>query len=157
VTRPLPDAEATRALGMALGNALLAARPAHFTVHLGGGLGAGKTELARGVLAALGHTGRVPSPTYTLVEPYAAGGYNVLHVDLYRLRDPAELDDLGLIDALGPGTLALIEWPGQGGGRLPPADLAIDLEVDGSGRLATLRGLSEEGQALLAAMAGTPA
>jgi tRNA threonylcarbamoyladenosine biosynthesis protein TsaE len=139
-------------LGQGLGRALLAGRPAAFTIHLRGGLGAGKTELARALLLALGHSGRVPSPTYTLVEPYTAAGYRVLHVDLYRLRDPGDLDDLGLVDDLGPGTIALVEWPEQAGGRLPPADLLITLEVSGSGRNATLQPQSAGGRALLAGL-----
>ena len=85
----LPDAEATEALGARLAE-LLAPAPGGWLVTLNGGLGAGKTTLARGFLRALGHTGRVPSPTYTLVEPYEAGGRRVLHMDLYRLSAPEE-------------------------------------------------------------------
>jgi tRNA threonylcarbamoyladenosine biosynthesis protein TsaE len=152
LTRALPDADATRALGMALGSALRAQSPRAFMIWLRGELGAGKTELARGVLASLGHQGRVPSPTYTLVEPYVLAGTSVFHVDLYRLRDPAELDDLGLVEGLGAGAIALVEWPEQGGGRLPPPDLEVSLAVSGSGREARLRALSPAGAAVLACL-----
>jgi tRNA threonylcarbamoyladenosine biosynthesis protein TsaE len=104
------------------------------------------------VLAGLGHHGRVPSPTYTLVEPYALAGATVLHVDLYRLRDPAELDDLGLADALAAGAVALVEWPEQAAGRLPAADLEVRLEVAGTGRLARLEAASPAGARVLAAV-----
>ncbi|MBL8224893.1 MAG: tRNA (adenosine(37)-N6)-threonylcarbamoyltransferase complex ATPase subunit type 1 TsaE [Chromatiales bacterium] len=150
VTRPLPDPDATRALGQVLGAAVASQAPRSFMLWLRGDLGAGKTELARGVLAGLGHRGRVPSPTYTLVEPYGLAGATVLHVDLYRLRDPAELDDLGLADALAAGAIALVEWPEQAAGRLPAADLEVRLEVSGAGRLARLEPASPVGAAVLA-------
>jgi tRNA threonylcarbamoyladenosine biosynthesis protein TsaE len=151
VTRALAGPESTRALGQALGKALGAQAPRTFMLWLRGDLGAGKTELARGVLTGLGHRGRVPSPTYTFVEPYALAGTTVLHTDLYRLRDPAELDDLGFADALAAGAIALVEWPEQGAGRLPAADLDIRLEVSGAGRLARLTAASPAGVAVLAA------
>ncbi len=156
MTRQLPDPEATRALGQALGEALAAQAPHTFMLWLRGDLGAGKTELARGVLAGLGHQGRVPSPTYTLVEPYGLAGTTVLHVDLYRLRDPAELDDLGLADALAAGAIALVEWPERAAGRLPTADLEVRLEVSGSGRLACLEAASPAGAAVVAAVPARP-
>lgn len=156
VTRPLADPAATRALGRALGAALRASGPATFVLGLRGDLGAGKTEFARGVLAGLGHHGRVPSPTYTLVEPYPLAGTTVLHIDLYRLRDPAELDDLGLADALAAGAIALVEWPEQAAGRLPPADLEIWLEVSGEGRVARLDPGSPTGARVLAAALARP-
>jgi tRNA threonylcarbamoyladenosine biosynthesis protein TsaE len=106
------------------------------------------------MLAGLGHPGRVPSPTYTLVEPYLLPRFRVLHVDLYRLRDPAELDDLGLADELGPpdaagrGSVLLAEWPQRGRGRLPPADLVVALAVAGEGRTAVLSGRTAAGEAV---------
>lgn len=150
VTRALPDPDATRALGQALGAALASQAPHVFMLWLRGDLGAGKTDLARGVLAGLGHRGRVPSPTYTLVEPYRLAGTTVLHVDLYRLRDPAELEELGLADALAAGAIAVVEWPEQAAGRLPAADLEVRLEVSGSARLARLEAASPAGAAVLA-------
>ena len=103
-------------------------------VGLSGELGAGKTCLVRGLLRAAGHQGAVGSPTYTLMEPYAIPGGRVLHMDLYRLADPEELEDLGLRDEMLGDTLVVVEWPQQGEGVLPPLDVAIRLAVDGDGR-----------------------
>jgi len=117
----------------AFGARLAAAKPATLErvaiVYLTGDLGAGKTTLARGFLRACGVTGTVRSPTYTLVESYGAGGITIVHLDLYRLRDPSELEPLGLRDLAHANHLWLIEWPERGGGRLPPADLTLALEV----------------------------
>jgi len=150
IDRYLPDSAATLAFGAALASAVLDAAPSHLVIYLDGELGAGKTALTRAVLAGLGHQGRVPSPTYTLIEPYPLSCYRVFHIDLYRLRDPAELDDLGLADELGPGSLLLAEWPSRGGGRLPPADLQCQLQFAGQGRQAFLTARSAEGLRVLA-------
>jgi len=94
-------------------------------LYLTGELGAGKTTFARGFLRALGVEEVVPSPTYTLLELYPAGALTVVHVDLYRVRDAAELESLGLREWARSGHLWLIEWPERGGTRLPPADLTV--------------------------------
>lgn len=148
----LADPAATDAFGALLAGALAAGGTAPLVVYLEGDLGAGKTALVRAVLAALGHRGRVPSPTYTLVEPYAIGGRSVLHADLYRLQSPAELDDLGLAESVGPGSLIFVEWPGRGGDRLPPPDLVVTLAPAGAGRRVTLAGRSPAGAAVVAAL-----
>jgi tRNA threonylcarbamoyl adenosine modification protein YjeE len=127
---PLPDLAATQALGQ-----LVAARlgPGR-VVALWGDLGAGKTTLARAILAALGVTDTVPSPTFTLVQSYDAGALPVSHFDLYRLKSPAELDELGWDELLDSGA-ALVEWPERAGARLPPGTLHVRLELaDGSRR-----------------------
>jgi tRNA threonylcarbamoyladenosine biosynthesis protein TsaE len=121
----LPDAAATEALGTALAQAFGAR--AGLLVFLEGELGAGKTTLARGWLRALGVRGPVRSPTYTLVEPYEFEGRLVLHLDLYRLNDPAELEQLGLFDTPPDRHHWLVEWPQRAGGYLPPPDLRIAL------------------------------
>jgi tRNA threonylcarbamoyladenosine biosynthesis protein TsaE len=129
--------------------------PACLVLYFEGNLGAGKTALIRGMLAGLGHAGRVPSPTYTLIEPYLVDSYRVLHVDLYRLRDPAELDhlglvdELGLIDELGRGSLLLAEWPSRGAGRLPRPDLECQLAIEGTGRRARLTAQSDAGSRVI--------
>jgi tRNA threonylcarbamoyladenosine biosynthesis protein TsaE len=103
-------------------------------VYLTGDLGAGKTTLARGFLRALGVVGAVRSPTYTLVEIYETSALTALHLDLYRLTDPAELDNLGLREWAKEGHVWLIEWPERGSDRLPPADLDVRLTAaDGHG------------------------
>lgn len=82
-------------------------------VTLSGPLGVGKTALARAILAGLGHSGEVPSPTFAIVQPYEDLVPPIWHVDLYRLEDTSELDELGL-DSAADGAL-LIEWPERAG------------------------------------------
>ncbi len=147
----LADPAATAACGQQLAVALLAVRPAQFMIFLEGELGAGKTTLVRGFLEALGHRGRVPSPTYTLIEPYTLSGYSVYHVDLYRIREVRELDDLGLAEQFIEGAVALIEWPDHGQGHLPPADLNLHLEWVAAGRALTSSAASESGRLVTAA------
>ncbi|WP_101924698.1 MULTISPECIES: tRNA (adenosine(37)-N6)-threonylcarbamoyltransferase complex ATPase subunit type 1 TsaE [Luteimonas] len=141
----LPDEAATQALAQVLATT----QPASAVVHLQGDLGAGKSTLARGWLRALGVTGPVRSPTYTLVERYPlTGGAEALHLDLYRIGDAGELEFLGLDDVAA--SLWLIEWPERGARALPPADLRIELVQSGTGRAATLVPTSESGRAWLA-------
>lgn len=131
----LPDAAATIELGRQLAGPLAeAVGPGPLAVHLEGPLGAGKTTLARGLLRGLGHPGRVRSPSFTLLEPYELGHCRVYHLDLYRLADAAELDDLGVADLLEPGSLLLVEWAERGGNRLPAPDLRLALDYEGEGR-----------------------
>jgi len=152
----LSDTAATEILGVALARALpaecIAAVPhaASTVVYLSGELGAGKTTCARGLLRGLGVTGIVRSPTYTLVEIYAANRIQCIHVDLYRLRGPEDLEDLGLRDYLAPGNLILIEWPERGGSSLPPADLCLSLSYRVPAREAQLQSASPRGARWLA-------
>ncbi len=143
--RSLADAAATEALGAALAGGM-----ASGVVHLVGDLGAGKTTLVRGLLRALGHEGAVRSPTYTLVEPYDAGGRRIYHVDLYRLGDPEELAFIGLDDLFAPGVLTLLEWPQRGAGVLPRPDLEVTLEYVGGARRAEVCGITPAGAAAVA-------
>jgi tRNA threonylcarbamoyladenosine biosynthesis protein TsaE len=119
-------------------------------VYLTGELGAGKTTFARGFLSALGVAGAVRSPTYTLLELHELGRLTALHVDLYRLRDAAELDSLGLREWARPGSLWLIEWPERGGARLPPADLTLTFTVGAPAHGIEVRADSDPGKAWLA-------
>jgi tRNA threonylcarbamoyladenosine biosynthesis protein TsaE len=149
----LPDADATRALGASIARALLAdSTRAPCLVTLSGDLGAGKTTLVGGMLAELGHRGPARSPTYALLESYSFGGRELHHCDLYRLRHPDELDDLGLRDLRVPGSVLLVEWPEKAAGRLGGADLEVHLAyaVEG-GRSARLEASSDLGRRLLAA------
>lgn len=129
----LADAAATEALGASLA-ALLAPGD---VVTLSGPLGAGKTSIARGLLAALGLVGEAPSPSFAIVQPYDPPEVRlpVLHVDLYRIDDPAEIDELGLDEARGDAAL-VVEWPERARGRWPDA-LALSLAIapDGARRL----------------------
>ncbi|HTA66459.1 MAG TPA: tRNA (adenosine(37)-N6)-threonylcarbamoyltransferase complex ATPase subunit type 1 TsaE [Xanthomonadaceae bacterium] len=138
----LPDPEATDALGAALA----ATRPGRAVVYLQGDLGAGKSTLARALLRALGVTGAIRSPTYTLIEPYRLGnGDEAVHLDLYRIAVADELEFLGLDALSAQSSLWLVEWPERGRGILPGADLLIQLETAGDGRDAALTALSAEG------------
>lgn len=138
----LPDAPATEALGQQLA-AHLPADTRGFAILLEGDLGAGKSTLARALLRALGHAGPVPSPTYTLVEPYAIGGRTVYHVDLYRLTGGGELPYLGWAD-LDDG-LVLVEWPERVPALASRADVAVRLEYRDAGRAAEVVALSPRG------------
>lgn len=134
----LADAQATEAAGAALARALSAYAGA--VIYLHGDLGAGKTTLARGFLHALGVTGAVRSPTYTLIEPYAVEGRSIVHMDLYRLVDPAEWWGLGL-DAWPPDrSLWLVEWPERAAALLPAPTLQVRLALCGQGRSLDLDG-----------------
>jgi tRNA threonylcarbamoyladenosine biosynthesis protein TsaE len=147
----VPGADAMRAQGARLARALLAA-PADtaWLVTLTGDLGAGKTTLVGGLLAELGHAGAVRSPTYTLLEPYRLQDRDVVHCDLYRLRHPDELDDLGLRDLRGPGSVLLVEWPDKAEGRLGTPDLAVTLDYAGpDARRVGLAAHTEAGRQLL--------
>lgn len=156
----LANADHTREVGALLGKALLKAgidQP--LIIHLVGELGAGKTTFVSGLLNAMGHVGAVRSPTYTLIEPYefsradaAASTWQVMHMDLYRLTDASQLDELGVRDMLLPGTILLIEWPERAGDRLPQADVVIHLvyPADGlSGRKLNVVANSESARQLL--------
>ena len=115
-------------------------------VTLRGDLGAGKTTLVRGMLSALGYSGRVKSPTYTLVEPYEIDSKTVFHFDLYRLTDPEELEYIGFSDYLDETSLCLVEWPEKAAGMLPVADLDISLVMKDSGREVSLGAETEAGK-----------
>jgi tRNA threonylcarbamoyladenosine biosynthesis protein TsaE len=144
----LAEESATLQLASRMAACLPPAGP--LVIHLRGDLGTGKTTLTRGMLHALGWQGAVRSPTYGLITEYRTGLGLVLHLDLYRLRDPEELAALGLMDYLSDSALWLIEWPEQAdGARLPPADLNALLEVKGTGRSLQLVSESEAGRKLL--------
>jgi tRNA threonylcarbamoyladenosine biosynthesis protein TsaE len=127
----LADEDATTRLGAELASA---ARGGD-VIALSGPLGVGKTALARGLLSALGHEGEVPSPSFALVQPYEALDPPVWHVDLYRIEDASEIEELGLESAAD--ALLLVEWPERAGvGAWPQAlRLRFDFEPDGSRRL----------------------
>ncbi len=107
-------------------------------VALSGGLGAGKTTLARAIIDALGHRGEVPSPTFTIVETYGPPDVRLplVHADFYRLERRGEADELGL-DDYRHGAALIAEWPERiGGFAAEPGCLAITLEIHGEGRRA---------------------
>ena len=126
-----------------LGAELWRILPKKCLVFLNGDLGAGKTTLTRGVLRAAGHTTAVKSPTYTLVEEYDMLGGKVFHFDLYRIKDPEELEWIGMQDYLEQQSLCFIEWPELGKGWLPKPDIELTITTEGNGRVVKIQVLSE--------------
>lgn len=127
---PLPNLDAMAAFGARIAGRL---RPGD-VVALSGGLGAGKTTLARAILSALGHGGEVPSPTFTIVESYDSLSPPVIHADFYRLERPADAEEIGL-DDYREGAALIAEWPEKAGGFAhEPGCLSIRLETVQDGR-----------------------
>ena len=176
---PLADEAATVDLGRHLGEVVCRGgyRDKSLIIYLQGDLGAGKTTLARGFLRAFGYTGAVKSPTYTLLEPYlflkpAAGALslkpaagaaskkaaerNIYHFDLYRLAHPEEVDFLGAEGCFCAPHISLIEWPEQGGERIPPADLLLELHLAGRTRSLHATGRTPAGADICKALKDYP-
>lgn len=147
IIRILPDEAATLALGQSWAQSLAAP----LTVYLQGELGAGKTTFTRGLLRGLGHTGAVKSPTYAIVESYPLAGLTLHHFDLYRFSTPEEWEDAGLDELFDGNSVCLIEWPQQGGGFVPPADITATLAHSETGRMCTLTAHTPKGQQSLEA------
>ena len=147
----LPELAATKAFAARLAGIL--APP--LVVGLVGDLGAGKTALVRGLIQALAPGTRVKSPTYTLIESYDLGDRQIHHLDLYRLRHPDELAELGLADLLGPRAILLIEWPDKGGSETPALDLELHLDrVDDTTRRLRCVARSGAGRRVVEALSG---
>lgn len=130
----LPDLDASQALAQRIAADLRRGD----VVALSGGLGAGKTTLARGIIAALGHEGEVPSPSFAIIEVYDPPGVRLplVHADFYRLEHPSEADEIGL-DDYRQGAALLAEWPENAGGFAHEAAcLSIRLESTENGRRA---------------------
>jgi tRNA threonylcarbamoyladenosine biosynthesis protein TsaE len=149
----LADPQATDRLAEDLSK-VLPNDTAGWTLLLDGDLGAGKSTFARALIHAMGHAGAVPSPTYTLVEPYDLPGHLIYHVDLYRVSGEEELHFLGW-NELENG-FRIVEWPDRAPGLSSAADLRIHLDYQGDGRSALLEGLSRRGDAVIASLAQSP-
>jgi len=144
----LPDAAATAALGGALAAGAVPGR----VLHLRGELGAGKTTLVRGLLRALGYSGRVKSPTYTLVEPYTLSSLHFYHFDFYRFKDRSEWLSSGFREYFNPEALCVVEWPEKAGDLLGAPDVDLLLQFSAVGRTASLRAHGAAGDAWLSSL-----
>lgn len=144
----MPDPAASEALGAALAPGVAPG----LVLHLRGDLGAGKTTVVRGVLRALGHEGKVKSPTYTLVEPYALSRLHLYHFDFFRLRDGAAWKDSEFRDYFSPHAACLVEWPERVGAALGAPDLELRLEFAPPGRRALLSAHTPAGEAWLSSL-----
>ena len=151
----LPDEAATLGCGAALAAVLTPG----LVIALHGDLGSGKTTLTRGILRALGHAGKVKSPTYTLVEPYQISRLDLYHFDFFRLKDESEWLSSGFDEYFDGRAICLVEWPEKAGASLPPADLDITLvaapdpgDATSIGRHITITARTEQGRRCLNAL-----
>ena len=138
----LPDEAATIAFAGKMAGVI---KPG-MVIYLRGDLGAGKTTLVRALLQKLGYTGRVKSPTYTLLELYEAGGLHLRHFDLYRFQDDEEWEAAGFRDEFDGRNVCLVEWPEKAHGLIPQADVEITFEILPGGRNIALRANTQTGR-----------
>ena len=142
----LEDESSTQSFGMRV--AKLCEPP--LIIYLSGELGAGKTTFARGFLRAFGYKGNVKSPTFSLVESYPFDNLVIYHFDLYRLKDPYELEFIGIRDVSAEqDAVCLIEWPNRGGDATPKADLVFCFEHSNDHRLLEIKSESTRGQLII--------
>lgn len=152
-TQYIPDETAMCAFGAELVNAICKQPSSQaITLYLNGALGAGKTTLSRGIIQALGHQGKVKSPTYTLVEEYHLAKKTVYHFDLYRLSDPEELEFMGIRDYFSPHCLCLIEWAEKGAGLLATPDVIVNITYADNARYLELIANSAVGEHIIQAI-----
>ena len=151
----LADEAATLSVGAALAQTMTQTGSGAL-IYLSGDLGAGKTTFSRGILRGLGFSGRVKSPTYTLVELYVVSKLNLYHFDFYRFGEPEEWQEAGFRDLFNETNICLVEWPEKAGELLPPPDLRITLKSALSeGREANMDALTSRGRQMLSMLADT--
>lgn len=149
ITLTLPNEQATLNAGACFAKNIQAG----INVYLHGDLGAGKTTFVRGMLNGLGFSGKVKSPTYTLVEPYQLKIQNALvdfyHFDLYRFADEEEWEAAGFREYFNVHSVCLVEWPNKAGSLIPQADIDIYLSLAGEGRTLQLKANTTAGKQCL--------
>ncbi len=121
----------------------------NLTIYMQGNLGAGKTTFVRGLIHALGYTGKVKSPTYTLLEPYVLPQFSLNHFDLYRFMDEEEWDAAGFREYFNASSVCIVEWPEKAGHLLPAADIVITLVAIEASRSIQLAAYTNAGKACL--------
>jgi tRNA threonylcarbamoyladenosine biosynthesis protein TsaE len=129
-TQPVPNEDSVAVLAASFAGLITAP----MVIYLEGDLGAGKTTFARAFIHALGYKAYVKSPSYGLLESYAVSGLSILHLDLYRIEDPQELDYLAIRDLHDANSVLLVEWPRKGESYLPAADLVLEFSEAGDQR-----------------------
>ncbi len=144
----LADEDATAAFAVRLAPGITPG----MVVHLRGDLGAGKTALVRALLHALGYSGRVKSPSYTLLEQYEAGGLHLRHFDLYRFQNEDEWEAAGFRDEFDGRNVCLVEWPEKAQGLVPQADVEIRFAILAHGRNIEVRANTQTGRKCLSAL-----
>jgi tRNA threonylcarbamoyladenosine biosynthesis protein TsaE len=144
----MPDEQAVSRFAKDFGNAL----EAPVVIFLQGDLGAGKTTFARALIQGLGYLGKVKSPTYGLLESYQVGVFDFLHLDLYRIENPAELEFLAIADQFSGNGVLLIEWPEKAGNLLPHPDITLIFKENNSDRSIEAFAKSELGGRILASI-----
>jgi len=145
---------ADEAASVQLANTLSTCLHAPAVLTFQGEIGAGKTTFIRAMLRALGVTGAIKSPTFSLVESYDCQGLHIHHFDLYRIEDETELDYLGFRDYFTSQAVFCIEWPERAEESLTKVDLRIVLTMADTGRFMTLNALSRSGENMLSCLAG---
>ena len=146
--RVLVDEQETINMGAELA-AIVKQQHKGLVAYLHGDLGAGKTTLTRGFVVAMGHVGKVKSPTYTLVEPYDLADWHIYHFDLYRLSDPEELEFMGIRDYFNDDCCSFIEWPEKGAGFIVNADIHLNLAYSGEQRELSIVAETPRGEDIL--------
>ncbi|MBA4742843.1 MAG: tRNA (adenosine(37)-N6)-threonylcarbamoyltransferase complex ATPase subunit type 1 TsaE [Azoarcus sp.] len=147
----LADEADTERAGAALAEGLVSG----LVIYLVGDLGAGKTTLVRGCLRGLGHTGKVKSPTYTLIEPYVVSRLHLYHFDFYRFNVPEEFLEAGLEEYFSGSGACLVEWPGKAEPYIANADIEVRLSVRAPGRDIEVEALTETGRRCVHIMMST--
>ena len=132
-----------------LGSELAHVAFAGMQIHLSGELGAGKTTLVRGFLHGLGHSGKVKSPTYTLVESYSLDTFTIYHFDFYRLKHADEIETIGFRDYRSDEAICLIEWPEMAGQRIGKPDILIRFTITAGGRELEIDSGTDKGNLLI--------
>jgi tRNA threonylcarbamoyladenosine biosynthesis protein TsaE len=149
----LPDEDATERAGTALGEAVRALSDSiernGLVIGLSGDLGAGKTAWVRATLRALGVSGPVKSPSFSILEVYVVSRLHFYHFDFYRFKDPSEFSTAGFREFFGAGAICAIEWPQNAAGFIPAPDLSIELTARESGRVANLSASTNLGELCL--------